>query len=108
MDVIVKMGTIREFNYILKINKLEKEIREDIKTKGAGVFVKGKKEGLRDYPDGVIPLYDVEGNAFAFVQMKQKVEYDDRMTGYTFVWKREMNDKEKEVFTNYYNEFYSK
>ncbi len=100
------MGTKLEFNHVLKINKLEKEIRKEIESKGR-VFIKGLKEGLRIYPSETIIAIDQDWNAFAAVEKKQKVEYDGGDTGYTFELKRYLTDEERKVFTNFYKEFYS-
>lgn len=99
------MGTKREFNWVLKENKLESEIKENL-TKDLGFFLEGVKEGLRDYPEEPIILVDKEWNAFAVVKKIQKVEYSNKKTGYTFQLIRYLTDNEREMLTNLYKELY--
>jgi hypothetical protein len=101
------MGTKFEFNHILKINKLENEILEDINSKGSGKFIKGLKEDIRVYPNETIIAVDKEWNAFAAVVKKQKVESSEGDTGFTFELQRYLSKEEKRIFTNFYKEYYS-
>jgi hypothetical protein len=98
------MGKQIEFNWVLKLNKTSKEIENGLEK----VLSKFEKEEIRIYPQGIpIILTDREYNAIAIVQIKSQLIYENTTYG-SYKLIRHLRKKEKEVFTNFYKEFYSK